>query len=787
MERRGEGPGDGSYESPEAEGGINLLAATWRHKWIAILLTVVGGGLGYLYFLQCPPVFQSSGQMLIVKKDVSIPVQGLEGSRSTYNDPMPMHTTVLASPTVIARAVEKFNLATLPSLRDSDNPTLKIVGGLGVESKSTGGTLVTLTYRGSESKDCAAIVDALMKTYQEFVGETYQNFSDETIKLITEAKDVLLKQLTEKETAYREFRQQAPLLWRGDQGSNIHEARLSGIEGSRASLIVEMTQTKGRLETLEAAIASGGNREALSLLATNATAAAANAGNGAGRISPRNAFEERWFSLLLDEQSLLEEHGKDHPKILAHKRKMDFIRDHLGGKTATDGLLAGGDFLSIYVESLRQELKWQEVKMASLNSLFEEERDAAKSLNVYQVQDEGFRSEISRVQLLFGAVIKRLDEINLVKDYGGIKTQIVSSPYPGLQIAPQLSKMAGMGCFLGALVGLALGWLTEFLDKRFRTPQEIRRALDLPILGHIPMISPREKKGTAVGADTPLAALSPVLCVAHHPKGHQAEAYRGIRTALYFQAETQGCRVIQVTSPNPEDGKTTTAINLSLSIAESGKRVLLIDADFRRPRVHKHLGLENKVGLFTVMSGETEIQDAIQTPPVQNLTVLTSGGRPNNPAELLTSPRFKELLDVVREQYDFVIVDTPPVLAVTDPSVVAPRVDGVVLVMRLTKAARTNSRHATETLEELGAKILGVVVNGLTRGSAGAYGGYGNYRYGYGRGYRYGYGYSYGEGYGESESDQGADNELDSNGNGNGHASHPPLEQLEQRVLDREP
>ena len=165
---------------------------------------------------------------------------------------------------------------------------------------------------------------------------------------------------------------------------------------------------------------------------------------------------------------------------------------------------------------------------------------------------------------------------------------------------------------------------------------------------------------------------------------------------MYFGTQDENHKVIQITSPNPGDGKTTLAANLAVSIADSGKRVLLIDADFRRPKVHKYFGLDNAVGVSTVIAGEAEIPDAIRPTAVENLSAMPCGPRPHNPADLLTSPRFKEMIDLVREQYDFVIVDTPPLLAVTDPSVVAPRVDGVLMVLRLSKHARDAAMRATE-------------------------------------------------------------------------------------------
>jgi capsular exopolysaccharide synthesis family protein len=226
------------------------------------------------------------------------------------------------------------------------------------------------------------------------------------------------------------------------------------------------------------------------------------------------------------------------------------------------------------------------------------------------------------------------------------------------------------------------------------------------------------------------------LITLRDPKSHVSEAYRGLRTALYFSSEGQKHRVIQVTSPDQGDGKSTLIANLAVSIAQSGKSVLLIDADFRRPKVHKLFGLSEETGMATVLAGISELDEAIQPTLVDGLAVLPCGPQPPNPAELLTSPRFNTFLEAIRQRYDFVLIDTPPLLAVSDPSVVAPRVDGVILLIRLAKHDRPRAVRCKEILNSLGANILGVVVNnfGRRRGSS-----YDEFGYEYGYGYKGGY------------------------------------------------
>jgi capsular exopolysaccharide synthesis family protein len=316
-----------------------------------------------------------------------------------------------------------------------------------------------------------------------------------------------------------------------------------------------------------------------------------------------------------------------------------------------------------------------------------------------------------------------------------------------------------------------LAYVVEMADKTFHDPADVSHYLNLPLVGHIPAIPAKAKYKSPAAPQ-----LDPILVAAHRPKSQLAEAFRAVRTALYFNTRGSGHRVIQITSPTPSDGKSTLAGNLAVSIAQTGKNVLLIDADFRRPRIHTLFGLNREIGLSSVINGQAEPHDAIQDSGVANLSVMACGPRPDNPSELLTSPQFKEFLDAIRERFDFILIDTPPMLAVTDPSVVAPRVDGVLLTLRIKKNVRPGAIRATEMLSTLGANVLGAVVNVVSGKKGYGYGGY-SYRYGgrYGS-YRQGYGSTfggqgYGEGYGEYYSEEDSSEAVDGELHGNNHPS----------------
>ena len=222
----------------------------------------------------------------------------------------------------------------------------------------------------------------------------------------------------------------------------------------------------------------------------------------------------------------------------------------------------------------------------------------------------------------------------------------------------------------------------------------------------------------------------------HRPQSRIAEAYRLVRTSLLFDAKDGQCSITQFTSPEPGDGKSTICSNVGVAIANSGKRVLIVDADLRRPRQHTLFGVERKSGVTSIIQNGDELQDAIQDTLIPNLQVLAAGPRTNHPSELLHSDEMATILSVLREKYDFILVDSPPVLAVSDATALAQISDSVLLVLKNTKHCKPRAKQARESLDLVNASVMGIVVNSVSEETG--------YRYEAGQ-YRRGiYGYGYG-------------------------------------------
>ena len=289
---------------------------------------------------------------------------------------------------------------------------------------------------------------------------------------------------------------------------------------------------------------------------------------------------------------------------------------------------------------------------------------------------------------------------------GGISPVKLSVITPAVAPSAPSSPDAPLNVITGFLVGLAIGLglalLRATMDTKIRGEDDLRRVTELPVLGGIAFDSEAAKK--------PLITDSA-------PQGTRAESFRQIRTNLQFTHVDTASKTILVTSSIPAEGKTTTAINLAIALADSGQTVALVDADLRRPRVDEYLGLERNAGLTTALAGQIEVDDLLQPWGEHGLYVLTSGRVPPNPSELLGSEAMKRVIEHLEGSYDVVIIDAPPLLPVTDAAVLAPQVGGVLLVTGSHIVTTRDLEKSIAALTMVDANVMGVVMNKLpTRG-----------------------------------------------------------------------
>jgi polysaccharide biosynthesis transport protein len=264
------------------------------------------------------------------------------------------------------------------------------------------------------------------------------------------------------------------------------------------------------------------------------------------------------------------------------------------------------------------------------------------------------------------------------------------------------------------VAGIGLAFLLDFLDDTVKTVEDVDRYLHLPALALIPSSRDRGRLIGVVGAPGPGPADTTALAMVSDARSPIAESYRHLRTSLLLSSAGQPPKTILVTSSQPSEGKTTTAINTAFMLAQTGAEVLIIDCDLRRPRLHAHFGVPNTKGLTNWLSGETDIESLMQSYPQQNnLKFLTSGPVPPNPAELLGSDEMRKLLSILTDRFAHVVIDSPPAISFTDASILSTMVDGVVLVVHGGRSSRAVVRRAKQQLLDVGAHIFGVVLNNV--------------------------------------------------------------------------
>ena len=287
---------------------------------------------------------------------------------------------------------------------------------------------------------------------------------------------------------------------------------------------------------------------------------------------------------------------------------------------------------------------------------------------------------------------------------------------PAKPVIPNPVRNFALGLALGALMGVGLAVVRDLLDNTIKSQQTLEEVTGVGVVGYIP--NDKElRKAPTISFDT---SNSPT-----------AEAFRKLRTNLQFLAVDNPPRVLVITSSSPSEGKSISAINIALALAEAEHNVVLVDGDMRRPRLAKYLGLVGEVGFSTVLSGGASLGEVLQKTRFPRLTVLTAGPIPPNPSELLGSLSAKSLLSELRTRYDFVIVDSSPLLAVTDGAILAATADGALVAAKFGETTRDHLAHAVQMLNDVGASLLGAVLTMMPARGSGSY----SYNYYYSQSY----------------------------------------------------
>lgn len=311
--------------------------------------------------------------------------------------------------------------------------------------------------------------------------------------------------------------------------------------------------------------------------------------------------------------------------------------------------------------------------------------------------------------------MQRANELNVTRyaDVAGNVSTVEEARVPRAPIGPARARNIMIALMLSLGIGIGLAFLLDYLDDTLKSVEDVDRHLHLPTLALIP--APREQRRLlSRGSSAPEPGAATALALIDDARSPVAEAYRHLRTSLLLSSAGQPPRTILVTSSQPSEGKTTTAVNIATMLAQTGAEVLILDCDLRRPRIHAHFGLANSRGVTNYLSGDANVSDLVQSSErLPNLKVITSGPVPPNAAELLGSDEMRKLLYVLSENFTHIVIDSPPAISFTDASILSTMVDGVMLVVHGGRSSRAVVRRAKQQLQDVGAHIFGIVLNNV--------------------------------------------------------------------------
>ena len=416
---------------------------------------------------------------------------------------------------------------------------------------------------------------------------------------------------------------------------------------------------------------------------------------------------DRWFNLIKERETLYARGRTDaNEDVKAVQRLIGRTKEDL--RTASQ----------LYVQAL-------ESRLGSLDKTIVDLRQQTEKYPKLEAEQARLSATVGTMQRTFDNLQSEFQLARIAESVDDGRVQSIDeATLPTFAFSPNRKRALAYSALIGLLLGLVLAFTLDRLDDSIKSPDDLRDQMDLPLLGLIPAIRAdrgRRSDGASVGR----------LITHADPRSPVAEAYRSMRTNLAFARAQQSPQAIVIASPGPSDGKSTTAANLAITFAQQGQRTLLIDADLRRAVLDKAFHAARSPGLTEVIIGEATLDEVVHDTEIPNLSFVSSGRFPPNPAELLGSSRMQTVLHESKARFDIVLLDSPPLLAVTDAAVLATMVDGVILIIRTQRTKRDAVHRALGHIRSVRARLLGAVLNDVDLRSGAYYGSYGHYYYSY--------------------------------------------------------
>ena len=695
---------DNSYiEVPPVVGVMSesLVKIIWRSRWIVLFATVATLGGAFAYLSKATPIYTSTSKIYVEQSGPKI-IDEVEGVMTQSMNYLYTQAELLKSTPILSSALEKPGVKQLKIFERIDNPIVYLQErGLDIFVGKKD-DIISVSSDSPEPAEAAQLVNAVVDSYITYHETRKRDTVGDIREILQNEKVERDAELAQKLKAMMDFKKNNIALAFEHRNNNII---LEGVDR------LSEEKTKAQLQTIEAKFAY----ETTKLMVTDSTKlnqfVETERAKGTYMITTieRSRLETELEQLQLQLVDLGQQVTPDHPSMQALQEKVAQVENKL---TNIDR-----EFAAAQLAIKRQEYLKAKEKEEQITSDYEEQSQQAIALNEQLAQYTILESDWEQTKKLCDILDDRIKEINVTEDVGALNINILEVARPSDEpSSPQRAKYIAIALFLGLILGNGLALLRAWVDQRMRTAEEISIVLGVPVLGVVPSMSRRQSivaRGQKVYRDS---------------NSRAAEAYRTIRTAVFFGVPKGEAKTILVTSPATADGKTTLVSNLGITLAQAGQKTLILDPDFRKPMQHKIFQVNHKeIGLSSVLTGASTLEEAIQPTKIKGLELLTCGPDVPNPSEILNSKSFVKLLEDLSNRYDRVIIDSPPVMPVTDSQILAAVSDITLLVLRADKSNRKISQQARDGLMSVGARILGVVVNDVSKSSS--YGYYGYYDY----------------------------------------------------------
>ena len=679
-----------------------------KRKWVIIATLIITLTLAILVSLRTKPQYDAIARIALGREDNgNLGFKDAQGGNDAidydYTVSMDTQSKILQSDRIALEVIKNLRLDQNPMFAGSlalppskvDSVSVQpvdrereaaLLGSFhgAMQVKSVRNTrIIEITFRSLDPALAAAIANNIVTTYIE---DNYRTHYESTMQ----ASDWLAKQISNLQQRV-ETSQERLVRYQRDNGMLGIDEKQNIITQKLDDLNKGFTEAQADRFTKQAAYetAKAGKLDQVP----------ESAGLG-------SSLRQQEATLRTQYAQLTTTFGPNYPKTLELKNQIDEIERSIQAEDQR------------VLKALETSFTAAQAREAMLGRALEQQKLEANQLNEKAIEYSILKRDLDANRTLYEGLLQKLKEAGVAAGLRSTNIRIVDNArVPTFPVVPNTTRNLEMSLLGGLLAGIILALLLEAVDSTVRTPEDAQSLTGLPSLGFIPhsnFLAGLSRSSQRIRAALP-AISSPgpsALVTQIRPNSEVAESFRSLRTSILLSSAVRQPRLIMFTSPMPQEGKTTTCVNMAIVLAQRGGKILLVDADLRRPGIHRAFGLSNSTGLSSVLAGLDSLENAVQGYPSQsNLFILPTGPTPPYPAELLESNRMQELLEKLRLSYDQVILDSPPVNLVTDPAVLSPLMDAVFLVVRSGKTSKSALRHAQEQLQQIKAPLTGIVVN----------------------------------------------------------------------------